>query len=160
MYSTKKYFRLYNQIKRNQKRTPLFLFPEFKSSSKIRTCYHRATAKAVVVPVTKKAAELHYITCGAQNVKYGNFEVTQKHAYCSLGFIIQFTYQLIILRFRNIIRKAHAKFQEASSIGNTQKSRELYNYVNTAKSKNWKTEKIQEIFRNSKKEKLGFQGMS
>ena len=29
---------------------------------------------------------------------------------------------------------------------------ELYNNVNIAKSKNWKTEKIQEIFRNSKKQ--------
>ena len=36
---------------------------------------------------------------------------------------------------------------------------ELYNDVNIAKSKNWKTEKIQEIFRNSKKQKIGLQGM-
>ena len=33
---------------------------------------------------------------------------------------------------------------------------ELYNDVNIAKSKNWKTEKIQEIFRNSKKQKIAF----
>ena len=31
---------------------------------------------------------------------------------------------------------------------------ELYNNVNIAKSKNWKTGKIQEIFRNSKKTKI------
>ena len=33
---------------------------------------------------------------------------------------------------------------------------ELYNDVNIAKSKNWKTEKIQEIFRNSNKQKIAF----
>ena len=32
---------------------------------------------------------------------------------------------------------------------------ELYNDVNIAKLKNWKTEKIKEIFRNSKKQKIG-----
>ena len=36
---------------------------------------------------------------------------------------------------------------------------ELYNELNIAKSKNWKTEKIQEIFRNSKKQKIELQGM-
>ena len=32
----------------------------------------------------------------------------------------------------------------------------LYNNVNIAKSKNWKTKKIREIFGNSKKQKLEF----
>ena len=36
---------------------------------------------------------------------------------------------------------------------------EPYNDVNIAKSKNWKTEKIQEILRNSKNQKFPLQGM-
>ena len=37
----------------------------------------RVTAEAVAVPITKRVrvAELHYITRGAQNVKYANFQV-------------------------------------------------------------------------------------
>ena len=39
---------------------------------------NRATAEAVAAPKTKRdrVAELHYITCGARNVKGPNFEVS------------------------------------------------------------------------------------
>jgi len=45
--------------------------------------------------------------------------------------------------------KAHAKFQEMEIPENRG---ELNNNMNIVKSKNWKMEKIQEIFRNSKKQ--------
>ena len=58
----------------------------------------------------------------------------------------------------NVIMKAHAKFQKMeipkvlAEMEIPKNRGELYNNVNIAKSKNWKTEKIQEIFRNSKKQ--------
>ena len=54
----------------------------------------------------------------------------------------------------NVITKAHAKFQETSSIANTQKSRGTVQDVKIAKSKTGKTGKIHENFRNSKKQNL------
>ena len=65
----------------------------------------------------------------------GNFTKLKKQKYWVLG---------------NVIMKAHVKSQEDNSIENIQNSGELYNDVNIAKSKNRKTKKIQEIFRNSK----------
>ena len=51
---------------------------------------------------------------------------------------------------RNVIMEEDSKSQEATQLEIPKKRGELYNYVNIAKSKNWKTAKIQEIFQNSK----------
>ena len=76
--------------------------------------------------------------------------------------IFFFNFKKTIIRILgNVIMKVHAKFQEMEipkvlAQMEISKNRGELNNVNIAKSKNWKMENIQEIFRNSKKEKLGF----